>query len=84
VDFLLLLDVSGSMRPQVQRLASAAHSALRVLGRDDRVAIMVFDRSTRVRMKFRSGEGNVERELEESPWSGALQWRHRQHHARPV
>lgn len=64
VDFLLLLDVSGSMRPQVQRLASAAHSALRVLGRDDRVAIMVFDRSTRVRMTFRNGEGNVERELE--------------------
>src|SRR5947208_3453032 len=49
IDVLLLLDVSGSMRPHVERVANAAHDALNVLGPHDRVAIMVFDRSTRVR-----------------------------------
>src|SRR4029453_431410 len=39
-DVLFLLDVSGSMQPHIQRLATAADQALRVLGKDDRVAIM--------------------------------------------
>ena len=64
VDVLLLLDVSASMRPHVQRIASAGHQALRELGRDDRVAIMVFDRSTRVRSGFRKNLSDVENELE--------------------
>jgi hypothetical protein len=52
------------MRPHVQRIASAAHQALRVLGEKDRVGIMVFDRSTRVRMPLSNSRGDVERELE--------------------
>jgi VWFA-related protein len=64
LDVLLLLDVSGSMRPHVQRIASAADEALRVLGSDDRIAIMVFDRRTRVRLPFRSNPAEVERELQ--------------------
>lgn len=52
VDVLFLVDVSGSMRPHVERLAAASESAMRVLGSDDRVAIMVFDRATRVRTGF--------------------------------
>ncbi len=64
VDVLLLLDVSGSMRPHIQRIASAAHQALRVLGDKDRIAIMVFDRYTRVRLTFRSSHEDVEREFE--------------------
>jgi VWFA-related protein len=64
VDVLLLLDVSSSMRPHVERIGSAAHQALRVLGDDDRVAIMVFDRSTRVRLPFRSSRDDVEHEFE--------------------
>ena len=64
VDVVLLLDVSSSMRPHVERIASAAHQALRVLGEDDRVAIMVFDRSTRVRLQFRNSRADVEREFE--------------------
>jgi VWFA-related protein len=63
VDVLLLLDVSGSMQPHVRRIASAAHQALRVLGGQDRVAIMVFDRSTRIRLPFRDNRRDVEREL---------------------
>ncbi len=64
VDVVLLLDVSGSMRPHVERVASAAHQALQVLGKDDRVAIMVFDRSTRLRLPFRNSRQDVERGLE--------------------
>ncbi len=63
IDVLLLLDVSASMRPHVRRISSAAHQAFRVLAGDDRIAIMVFDRATRVRMPFR-GREQAERELE--------------------
>src|ERR1700681_1205860 len=41
VDLILLLDVSRSMEPHVQRIAAAAHQALGVLGDQDRIAIMV-------------------------------------------
>lgn len=64
IDVLLLLDVSGSMRPHVERISSAAHQALQVLGADDRVGIMVFDRSTRLRLPFRNSRDDVERALE--------------------
>lgn len=64
VDVLFLLDVSGSMRPHVQRVASAAHQALRTMGKDDRVAIMVFDRMTRVRSTFKKDLDGVDREFE--------------------
>jgi VWFA-related protein len=63
VDVLLLLDVSASMRPHVQRIADAAHEALRVLKDDDRMGIMVFDRSTRLRMPLRNSRNDVEREM---------------------
>ena len=63
IDLVLLLDVSASMRPHIQRISTAAHDALRQLRGEDRIAIMVFDRSTRVRMGFRSGR-DAERELE--------------------
>jgi VWFA-related protein len=64
VDVLLLLDVSASMRPHVERIAGAAHDAFRVLGDNDRVGIMVFDRSTRVRMPLRASRSDAERELD--------------------
>lgn len=64
IDVLLLFDVSASMRPHVERIASAAHQAMHVLGDDDRVGIMVFDRATRVRLPFRANRNDVERELE--------------------
>ena len=65
MDVLMLLDVSGSMRTHVERIASAAHHAFQSLGPDDRIGIMVFDRVTRVRMPFRVHRGGeVERGLE--------------------
>lgn len=63
IDILLLLDVSGSMEPHVERIASAAQEALNVLAAKDRVAIMVFDTSTRVRLPFRNSHSEVTGEL---------------------
>ena len=63
IDLLLLLDVSASMRPHIQRISAASHDALRQMRADDRIAIMVFDRSTRVRMGFGNSQDG-ERELE--------------------
>jgi VWFA-related protein len=64
VDVLFLLDVSASMRPHVQRIADASGQALTVLGKDDRMGIMVFDRSTRVRLPFNSSRQDVQREFD--------------------
>jgi VWFA-related protein len=64
VDLVLLLDVSRSMEPHIRRVANASHQALRTLHDLDRVAIMVFDRFTRLRMPFRSDRQNAEQELE--------------------
>ncbi|MBV8070272.1 MAG: VWA domain-containing protein [Acidobacteriaceae bacterium] len=63
LDVLLLLDVSGSMEPHVERIASASQQALNVLTGKDRVGIMVFDTYTRVRLPFRNSHSDVEREL---------------------
>lgn len=64
VDLLFLFDVSGSMQSHVKRIASAAHQALHVLGDNDRVAIMVFDRTMRLRLPFRNSRREIEGELE--------------------
>lgn len=63
VDVLLLLDVSGSMRPNVEHLERASSEALRVLAPGDRVAIMSFGRSTRVRLPFRENKQEVQSAL---------------------
>jgi VWFA-related protein len=64
VDVVLLLDVSRSMEPHIRRVAAASHQALRALGEQDRIATMVFDRFTRLRMPFRPSRLDAERELE--------------------
>ena len=64
IDVVLLLDVSASMRPHIERIASAAHEAFRALRDEDRIAIMVFDRSTRLRLSFSKNHNDAERELE--------------------
>jgi len=63
IDILLLLDVSGSMGPHVQRMADAAQQALNVLAEHDRIAIMVFDTRTRERLAFTSSRSEVTAEL---------------------
>ncbi len=64
LDVLFLLDVSASMRPHVQRIADASGQALSVLGKDDRMGIMVFDRDTRVRLAFSSSPQDVQHEFD--------------------
>jgi VWFA-related protein len=64
IDLLFLIDVSGSMRPHVERMAEAAHRSLPSLRSEDRVAVMVFDRSSRVRMPFRGGPNEAQREFD--------------------
>lgn len=64
LDILFLLDVSASMRPHVERIASAAQGALSLLGPDDRIAIMVFDRASRVRTSFRNSRNGIDREFD--------------------
>jgi len=59
IDILLLLDVSGSMEPHVQRIAFAAQQALNVLAPHDRIAVMVFDTNTRVRLPFTNSHSDV-------------------------
>lgn len=59
IDILLLLDVSGSMQPHVQRIASAAYQALDVLTAKDRVAIMVFDTNSRLRLPFSASHDEI-------------------------
>jgi VWFA-related protein len=61
IDVLFLLDVSGSMRPHVQRIADASGQALNQLTTNDRMGIMVFDRYTRVRLPFNSSKQEVQR-----------------------
>lgn len=51
---VLLLDVSGSMRPRVQEMGAAAREALRVLGPGDRVAVMLFGSQTKLTREFTS------------------------------
>ena len=52
------------MRPHVQRIADASAQALTVLGKDDRMGIMVFDRDTRVRLAFSNSPQEVQREFD--------------------
>ncbi len=63
IDILLLLDVSGSMQPHVQRIADAAQQAFNVLAEQDRIAIMVFDTRARERLPFTSSRADVTQEL---------------------
>jgi VWFA-related protein len=64
IDVLFLLDVSGSMRPHVQRIADASGQALAELGANDRMGIMVFDQYSRVRLAFNSNRQDVQREFD--------------------
>ena len=63
IDILLLLDVSGSMEPHVQRIASAAREALNVLADKDRVGIMIFDTRSTLRLPLRNSRDEVITEL---------------------
>jgi len=64
-DVLLLLDVSGSMQVQIERLAAAAQRALDMLGPDDYVGVMTFDSGTRVQLKMAPNRAAVTKKLDD-------------------
>jgi VWFA-related protein len=64
LDVLFLLDVSASMRPHVQRIADASGQALSVLGKDDHMGIMVFDRDSRLRLALNSTPQQAQHEFD--------------------
>ena len=79
VDVVLLLDVSRSMEPHIRRVASASHQALRALGDQDRIATMVFDRLTRLRMPFQLQQSGCRADTRKSARSRNFRGRHRYH-----
>jgi VWFA-related protein len=65
LDLILLFDISGSMRPNVERVADSANTALTELRPGDRVAIMTFHRSSRIVAQFTEDLAAVERTINE-------------------
>jgi VWFA-related protein len=65
LDLILLFDVSGSMRPKVQQVVSAAREGMQELRPGDRVSVMVFDTKTRVVLPFTDDLREVERSMHE-------------------
>jgi VWFA-related protein len=65
LDLILLFDVSGSMRPVVQSVASAARQGLQELRQGDRVCIWVFNRRSREIAPFTSDLDAVARTIEQ-------------------
>jgi VWFA-related protein len=63
LDMILLFDVSGSMRPNVERVAQSARVALAELQSGDRVGIMVFSRSARMILPLTADLEAVERSV---------------------
>ncbi len=65
LDLILLFDVSGSMRPKVQQVASAARLGMQELRQGDRVAIMVFNTRTRTILNFTEDLDAVQRGIQD-------------------
>lgn len=63
---LLLLDVSGSMRKNLQPMAATARQALHYLHYKDRVGIMLFSRETKVLLDFTADMDEAARQLREA------------------
>ncbi len=65
LDIVLLFDISGSMKPNIERVASAAGLALGELRAGDRVAVWTFNTRTRVIAPFTEDLKAVEKTLTE-------------------
>lgn len=66
LSLLLLLDVSGSMQQYIAEMGSVARAALWHLKTGDRVGVMVFARSRRVRLDFTDNLDRVVDDLKEA------------------
>ena len=63
LDLLLLLDISGSMRPHITEMSETARDALRFLLPADRVAIMTFGQRTNLHFDWFDNHVEVARQL---------------------
>lgn len=65
LDVILLFDISGSMRPNVEKVAAASKVALAELKPGDRAAVMVFNSGSRLIAPFTDDLDAVERTVRE-------------------
>jgi VWFA-related protein len=63
LDLILLFDISGSMQPKLEKLASSAHAALGQLRKGDRVAVMTFTTKSTLVQVFSDDMQAVERTI---------------------
>src|SRR5258708_24115371 len=70
LDLILLFDISGSMRPNVERVAVSANTALAELRPGDRVAVMTFHRTSRMVAPFTEDLAAVERTIDDKGVGG--------------
>lgn len=66
LSLVLLLDVSGSMRKYIEQVAAVARQSLRYLRPQDRVAVMVFGRNSKVRLEFTDSPSAVADEIKDA------------------
>jgi VWFA-related protein len=65
LDLILLFDISGSMNPKLEKIASSAHAALAQLSQEDRVAVMVFSSRSTIVAPFTGDMQAVEKTINE-------------------
>jgi VWFA-related protein len=70
LDLILLFDISNSMRPNVQRVAASANTALAELHPGDRIAIMTFHRTSQIVTPFSEDLAAIERTIYEKVIDG--------------
>jgi Ca-activated chloride channel family protein len=72
LSILLLLDVSGSVRPILRQIRDGALNALQRLKPDDQVAVMPFANTSRLAQDFTRDRSQAARKIEEATASDAL------------
>jgi VWFA-related protein len=72
LSILLLLDVSGSVRPIIHQIRDGALDALQRLKRDDQVAVMAFANTSRLAQDFTKDRGQAARKIEEATATNVL------------
>jgi Ca-activated chloride channel family protein len=65
LDLILLFDISGSMSPKLEKVASSVHVALAQLSQGDRVAVMVFSGTSSVVGRFTGDMDAVEQTIKD-------------------
>lgn len=70
LDLILLFDISGSMRPNIEKVAASSETALAELRKGDRVAVMTFHGSSRIVAPFTGDLDAVARTINEEVLGG--------------